>query len=255
MDSALLAATKAMPDATRIEPFNGLFFKHWQQKIKLVMDISNVLFVLETPKPESDSERYEETLAAWVRADKICKSIILNSLSNELFDVYCGLEHALEIWNALVNKYVVEDAGIKKYAAANFLHFEMTDEKDVSSQIHEFHLITLELKNEGMELPEAFLTAALIEKLPETWREYKNGLKHKRHEMNLEQVIVHIRIEERNRLLARNQMAKQLTVKANVVEDRPKEFKPKGGAAKSKYNQQYTHPKPHGQTFKKKGGG
>lgn len=76
--------------------------------------------------------------------------------------------------------------------------------------------------------------------------------------MNLEQVIVHIRIEERNRLLARNQMAKQLAVKANVVEDRPrefkpKEFKPKGGAAKPKFNQQYTHPKPHGQTFKRKG--
>ena len=91
------------------------------------MDISNVLFVLITPAPDNDSEKYEETLAEWNTTNKICKSIILNFLSNELFDGCCGTDHAFEIWNAVVNKYVVEDAGTKKYAVENFMNFQMED--------------------------------------------------------------------------------------------------------------------------------
>ena len=45
-------------------------------------------------------------------------------------------------------------------------------------------------------LSESFQVAAIIEKLPPSWKYFKNYLKHKRKEMRLEDLIVRLRIEE-----------------------------------------------------------
>ena len=41
---------------------------------------------------------------------------ILNTLTNELFNVYCQYKVVKEIWDALTKKYIVEDVGTQKYA-------------------------------------------------------------------------------------------------------------------------------------------
>ena len=53
-----------------------------------------------------------------------------------------------------------------------------------------------EIKSEGMSINEPFQVAALIEKLPLGWKNFKNYLKHKRKDMSLEDLIVRLRIEE-----------------------------------------------------------
>jgi hypothetical protein len=53
---------------------------------------------------------------------------------------------------------VIENEGIKKLAASNFLNFQMIDEKSITSQIHEFHNIVVELAKEGDDLPKSFMT-------------------------------------------------------------------------------------------------
>ena len=58
--------------------------------------------------------------------------------------------------------------------------------------IHEIHV-------EGMVLGESFLVAAVIEKLPLTWKDFKNYLKHNRKEMSMEDLVVRLLIEEDNR--------------------------------------------------------
>ena len=80
------------------------------------------------------------------------------SLSNELFDVYCHFTIAKELWDELIDRYVIEDEGIKKFTTSNFLYFQMTNEKNISSQIHEYHNIVVELAKEGDVLPESFVT-------------------------------------------------------------------------------------------------
>jgi hypothetical protein len=96
---------------------------------------------------------------------------------------------------------LIEDEGTKKFAASNFLHFQMTDEKSITSQIHEFHSIVAELAKEGDGLPESFVTQCLAEKLSDSWKEYKLHFKQKKTFMRLQQTIIHIKIEERNRSL------------------------------------------------------
>ncbi|CAL8992693.1 unnamed protein product [Prunus brigantina] len=124
--------------------------------------------------------------------NKICRHTILSTLSNELFDIYCSYKTAKEIWENLNKKYVIEDVGTQKYVIGKFLQFQMVESKDVSLQIHEYHKLVNELKNADVDLPKTFVCGSLIEKLPESWKDYKNNMKHKRKQMSLEDLIVHI---------------------------------------------------------------
>ena len=60
-------------------------------------------------------------------------------------------------------------------------------------------MILHEIHSEGMIVSEAFQVDAIIEKLPPAWKHFKNYLKHKQKEMNVEELIVRLRIEEDNR--------------------------------------------------------
>ena len=62
----------------------------------------------------------------------------------------------------------------------------------------------------------------LIETLPNSWKDYKNNIKHKRKQMSLEDVILHIRIEEQNWNKDKAEKVKELSSKAKVVEEKPK---------------------------------
>ncbi|KAF3441538.1 hypothetical protein FNV43_RR15452 [Rhamnella rubrinervis] len=71
-----------------------------------------------------------------------------------------------ELWESLEMKYKTEDVGTKKFIVGRFLEYKMVDSKTVVSQVQEFQLILHEIHSEGMILSEAFLVAAIIEKLP-----------------------------------------------------------------------------------------
>ena len=60
--------------------------------------------------------------------------------------------------------------------------------------------------------------AAIIEKLPPLWKEFKNYLKHKQKEMRLEDLIVRLRKEEDNRAFEKKAGKAIMEFKANVVE-------------------------------------
>ena len=59
----------------------------------------------------------------------------------------------------------------------------MVDYKIVVSQVQELQVILHEIHDEGMMLSETFQVAAIIEKLPPAWKDFKNYLKHKKKEM------------------------------------------------------------------------
>ncbi|KAH1064006.1 hypothetical protein J1N35_028993 [Gossypium stocksii] len=79
---------------------------------------------------------------------------------------------------------------------------------------------------EGMIVSESFQVAAIIEKLPPIWNDFKSYLKHKRKEMSVEELIVRLRIEEDNRGTKKrlNKVANNNIARANVVEVK-KDFK------------------------------
>ena len=62
----------------------------------------------------------------------------------------------------------MKDAGTHKYVIGNFRNFQMTKDKDVSSQIHDYHLLINDLTIEDIKLPEPFVADYLVETLPES---------------------------------------------------------------------------------------
>ena len=76
-------------------------------------------------------------------------------------------------------KYILKDVGTQKYAIGNFRNFQMTEDRDVSSQIHDYHLLINDLAIEDIKLPEPFVAGYLVETPPESWKDYKNNMKHK----------------------------------------------------------------------------
>ncbi|GJU15889.1 hypothetical protein Tco_1143855 [Tanacetum coccineum] len=65
--------------------------------------------------------------------------------------------------------------------------------QDLQVLLHDIHA-------EGITLSETFQVAAIIEKLPLSWVEFKNYLKQKRKHMSVEELVVGLRIEEDNKL-------------------------------------------------------
>ena len=69
-----------------------------------------------------------------------------------------------------------------------------------------------------MSVCESFQVATIIEKLPPSWKDFKNYLKHKHKEMRLEDLIVRLRIEEDNRSSEKAIGNHYMESKANTVE-------------------------------------
>ena len=95
---------------------------------------------------------------------------MLNSLIDPLYDVYIMKKSANELWESLNKKYKTEDANTKKFVVGQFLDYKMVDSKTVVSQVQEIQVILHEIHSEGMIVSEAFQVAAIIEKLPPTYK-------------------------------------------------------------------------------------
>ena len=85
------------PDTSKIDHFNGKFFKRWQERVYYAIDVVNLGHILTNPKPKND---YED-LSKWENGNKQVRHVILSTLTNELFDVYCQCKVSKEIWDAL----------------------------------------------------------------------------------------------------------------------------------------------------------
>ena len=100
-----------------------------------------------------------------------------------------------------------------------------------------------DIKVESISLPDEFVSELLIEKLSQSWTDYKQQLKHMRKQMSLPDVITHIIIEDTNRKECAAANAKILFGKANMVEDKPtpKTYEKKPDH-KKKYNDKFFRP-------------
>ncbi|XP_031405663.1 uncharacterized protein LOC116214393 [Punica granatum] len=185
------------------EKFNGLNFKRWQQKMLFYLTTLNLArFLTENAPTLSVGESDVQALSAvsvWKHSDYLCRNYIMNSLHDSLYSVYWEFKTAKEVWESLDRKYNSEDAMAKKFLVGRFLDFKMVDSRTVMSQGQEFQVLLHEIQAEGMALSESFQVAVVIEKLPPSWKDFKNYLKHKRKEMTIEDLVVKLRIVEDNK--------------------------------------------------------
>ena len=213
----------AVPPAEKPAKFTGANFKGWQQRMFFwLTTLGMQKFTSEDPPvPAADMPNNQKFMVteAWKQADFLCKGYILSALKDNLYNIYNAVETSKEMWSALEKKYKTEDVCLKKFVVAKFLDYKMMDGKTVGTQVQELQLIFHDLIVEDMVVNEAFQVAALIEKLPPSWKDFKNYLKHKRKEMKLEDLVIRLKIEEDNKTAEKRYRKSSPIEGENVVKD------------------------------------
>lgn len=176
-----------VPRAPKIKSstFSGKNYQRWREQVMFHLTTMNMQrFLVEDPPVIQEGTAWDVAAAeAWKHTDYLSRNSVLSFLSNEPFNVYRPLLTTKTVWNALEHKYKTHDVGTKKFIVGRFLDFKMVDDKSVDEQVQDFECLIHEVSAEGMTLSEDFQVAAVIEKLPTSWRDFKNYLKHKRKEM------------------------------------------------------------------------
>ena len=73
----------------------------------------------------------------------------------------------------MLRKYTAEDVGKQKFVVGSYYKWETIDNKDIKVQINEYHKLLEELRVGKIELLEQFVVGLLVEKLPDSWSDYK----------------------------------------------------------------------------------
>ncbi|CAN1185666.1 Retrovirus-related Pol polyprotein from transposon TNT 1-94, partial [Linum perenne] len=232
---------RLMPDLSKIEALDGTNYKRWSQRLLIVLEQLEVDYVLFfdppiTPAtsddtlstgdaskkaqstPDKSAQTPQDKSVKYSKDNKTARGHLLNHMPNPIFDLLVSKKSAKEIWELLERKYGADDAGRKKYAVGNWLKFTMQEDKPVMDQVHVYENLTAEVLAEGMKMCEVLQANVLIEKLPESWSDYKNKLKHKKRDLSLEELVGHMKIEEANRQKDKALLLKSHTMKANIVE-------------------------------------
>lgn len=115
---------------------------------------------------------------------------ILSGLDNTIYGVYNVMKSAKDFWDYLKKKYKMKNVLTKKFIVGKFLEYKMANYKIIISQVQKLQVLLHDILVEKMTLSESFQIATIIEKLPHLQQDYKNYLKHKRNEMNLEELVV-----------------------------------------------------------------
>ncbi|GKA52317.1 zinc finger, CCHC-type containing protein [Tanacetum coccineum] len=84
-----------------------------------LLSIMSVVYVLTTSVSDDggDNPTVEQVTkrAKWDNNDYVSRCLILNGMSDSLFDIYQNVEFSKELWDSLEGKYMAEDASSKKF--------------------------------------------------------------------------------------------------------------------------------------------
>nr|GFA94610.1 zinc finger, CCHC-type [Tanacetum cinerariifolium] len=100
----------------------------------------SVVYVLFTSIPKDGDDATVEQLrkkAKWDNDDYVCRGLILNGMSDHLFDIYQSVESSKELWDSLKAEYMVDNASSKKFLISNFTNYKMIDSRPIMEQYNE----------------------------------------------------------------------------------------------------------------------
>ena len=121
------------------------------------------------PNPTlKDTEQLKELRIKKEEDELVCTGHILNTLSNQLYDLSTTMSSPKEIWKALETKYKTEKQGTDKFIIQKYFDFKILDNISVLDQMHELQILVHKLNDLYIKIPELFQVGAIIAKLPPT---------------------------------------------------------------------------------------
>ena len=104
---------------------------------------------------------------------------------------------------ALELKYGSAEKGLSQYSCEKMIEFQMIDEKSISDQIHEFENIVYDMKLKGIVLLDIMLVAFMISKLPSSWTDFAQSLKHKHEGFIFDDLLICLHIEDKTPFISK----------------------------------------------------
>nr|GEY02345.1 zinc finger, CCHC-type [Tanacetum cinerariifolium] len=97
----VIAAMKHMAsNFAKLDKFEGVDLRRWKKKTHFFLSNMSVVYVLTTPIPEDGDDATVEQLkkrAKWDNNDYVCKGLILNGMSDPLFNIYQNVKSEKEL--------------------------------------------------------------------------------------------------------------------------------------------------------------
>ena len=196
----------AQQDAVKLNQFDGTNYTRWKDKMKFLLTTLKVYYVLDPnlqSLPAATPEDTEELKAERKNREEdevTCRGLILNSLTDRLYDLYSPYQTPKEIWNAVDTKYQNEKKGTDKFLALNYFDFKMTDDKPVMDQVHELQILVSRLKDLEVVIPDALQIGAILSKLPPSWNNYRKKILQQSETLSVENFQTHLQIECETRI-------------------------------------------------------
>ncbi|XP_021771811.1 uncharacterized protein LOC110735947 [Chenopodium quinoa] len=185
-----MASKFLIPDMSKLEPLDGKNYKHWAVRMRFYLEQIDVAYVLDDIVELVDKDDLSETDVKFSKDDRTCKGMLLHYMSNNLLDIYMGFYHAKDIWDTLEKKYWTDDnVGTERYCVSKWLSFQVADDKPIIDQIHAYENVCINMTAKGLSFYDITLAIFLIEKLPPSWKDFRNELMHKKKDLTLEELV------------------------------------------------------------------
>ncbi|CAL8138703.1 unnamed protein product [Prunus armeniaca] len=68
-------AISKLPDVSKIDTFNGAFFKRWQERVFSTLDVLNLSTYLTKLKPMEGTDNYNKALAQWEKEEETMRKM------------------------------------------------------------------------------------------------------------------------------------------------------------------------------------
>ena len=176
-------------------PFDGKNFLLWKAKMELWLTPMTCYHVAEgkpTNLPPADEAKFKVD-------DNLFRGAVISALDPKFQKSYIIHPIGKELWDALVGKFGVTDAGSKLYLMEQLFDYQMAENRSVVEQAHEIQALAKKLELFPCLLPDKFVAGGILAKLPLFWKDFGTSLKHKRQDFNVEELIGTLDVEERAR--------------------------------------------------------
>ena len=161
--------------------FDGKNYEFWAQQMELLLKRLKIEYVLSEPcpsvtlGPEASTQEVTRAKAAeqkWMNDDYLCFRNILNSLSDNLFNLYSKKTMtAKELWEELKLVHLCEEYRTRRSQVKKYIEFQIVEEKSVLEQVQKINNIADSIVAAGMTIEEKFHVSVIISKLPPSWKD------------------------------------------------------------------------------------